>query len=150
MSYGVRVLGSLRLAAGRVRQCPRSSASARKSSTTRQWSTPLARNIAEVIQVNIQSLYFEIVLIGLDYRADLNCGLYAPMPYFTRRRLLHDQESRPGSIRADGGFYNLTGNFTSLWRAHWNMVSGRMDCTGQKERRSGDCRSWPGQRDFDG
>ncbi|MCJ1350885.1 MAG: hypothetical protein MMC33_000866 [Icmadophila ericetorum] len=113
MSYGVRVLGSLRLAAGRVRQCPRSSASARKSSTTRQWSTPLARNIAETTGPISIAAYMRQCLTSPDGG------------YYTTKNQDRDQFGQTGDFTTSPEISQVFGELIGIWLvAEW-IAQGR-------------------------
>lgn len=55
-----------------------------RSSTTRQWSTPLAKNLAEVIAVDMQLGVLSILLMDSpDYWSNINSSIYAPMPHIS-------------------------------------------------------------------
>lgn len=72
------------------------------STAGRQWSTPLAKNIAEAIAVSRQFSECDTRLIkstNLDYWTYFSRSLHAPMSHFSGRRLLHVSHSRQGPIR---------------------------------------------------
>ena len=117
----------------KVYQPGKLSVSLRYSSTfARQWSTPLARTIAQAIEV--RSLAFNgTILTVLDYWTHLNSGVHAAMPYISRWRLLHDSQYGSRPVRSKRGFHYFPRNITDLWRATRSMDGSRVDCTGQAE-----------------
>ena len=115
-----------------------SSCAARRllSTESRQWSTPLAKQLSEAITVCL--LANEAILSNklLGYGSDSLGILYADVFDLRSRRLLHFGATWPRSIRPKGRLYNVTRDIPDIWGADWHMVCYRMDGTGTQEQGS--------------
>lgn len=118
------------------------------SSSTRLWSTPLAKNIAEAIAVSQSATpsNHSLILI-LDHRPNLHSIVHAAMPHLPRRRLLHP---RQGPIWPKGRLHYLAGDLPGLWRASRHMDGRGMDGAGQDQPWGGNDGGGTRKGNFDG
>lgn len=119
----------------------------------REWSTPLAKTIAEAIRVCITCLLLsteQVCLLAVcipDHRPHLDRSVHAPMPHQPRGRILHDA---PRRLREARGLHHVARDHAGVWRADWRLDGRGVDGAGAPEQRGGVDRIWAGEGDVDG
>lgn len=99
------------------------------SSGGRQWSTPLAKSLAEAITVRPFACckhVYEVLMIPTDNRPHICSFVHAPMPHLTSWWLLHSSNLRPRPVRRKRRLYNVPRDKPSLWRIGRNMALHRV------------------------
>jgi hypothetical protein len=106
------------------------------STESRQWSTPLAKQLSEAITVQISTgtLLCTPANTLSGYRTNSSCFLHADVLNVRSGWILHVQARRTRSIRTKRRLYYISRDIADIWRAYWNMVRGRMDGSGQEEQ----------------
>jgi hypothetical protein len=127
------------------------SSTSASAGSERQWSTPLAKTLAEAITVCSRCVYsVSSLTVDLDYRSYICSGIHATMPYPPRRRLLHASDyKRTGPIRYKGRFRYIARDQSGVWGIGGDMAIRGMVGT-RKEREGADNRSWAWTRNIDG
>jgi hypothetical protein len=131
----------------------RFTATAAKRDEERKWSTPLAKQLTEAINVSFASCSpYKYRLTRLpDHRTSTSSQLYAHVSYFRHWRLLHrcySGRSRP--VWQKGRFHYFARDFANIWRADWHLVRRGMDLSGPTKIRRRAHGSRAGQRHPDG
>lgn len=93
------------------------------SSGERQWSTPLAKSLAEAITVHISHTKSDKQRITLiDDWAYLCRFIHAPMPYLPGWRILHATDDRSRPVRREGRFHHVSRNQPGIRRVSRYMA----------------------------
>lgn len=120
------------------------------SGTTRKWSTPLAKTIADAVEVSQSRLSCQCLPPNYPpgYRPNIRSSIHAPSAHIRPRGLLHNNaNSRP--VRSRRRLHHLPRNQPNLWRTMWNMVHDRMARPGTQEQRCTVHRNGTWKRDVD-
>lgn len=121
----------------------------------REWSTPLAKTLANAIRVRERlaansPIPYPYILTRSGHRAHTDRSIYAPSPNLPRWRILHDTRGKPRGIRTERRLHHVSRDIAGLWGIGWHMDDYRMDCTGPEKEWSATYRSRSGERYFDG
>lgn len=117
------------------------------TATRKTWSTPLAKTIAEAIEVGHRRLRrsrrSSAQLIELQgHGTDLHCCVYAPMPHLPSGRILHDYSREVRPVRPERRLHHLARDLAGLRRAGGSMVRHGVDGPGEEEQRRTVDRGW--------
>ena len=99
------------------------------ASHTRQWSTPLAKSLAEAVAVCTSWLTYLLQLLTTiqDNRPYSRRCVHASMPHFCKRRILYKASRRSWSIWPKRRLCHIPRNFPGIRRASRSMGCCRMD-----------------------
>lgn len=133
----------------------------------RQWSTPLAQNLAKAIKVNIPipgsfrcpAIKYQLdFLTGLANRTSASLGdgtdihrcVCASSPDVPGRWVLHDSTERGWGVWEERRLYHVPRDNTGIWRVDWRMDYRRMAWTRAQTERCSIDGGWTGEGYFDG